>query len=825
MRDDKTISPKSAHRPIGKSSYSSGRSGTAQLGAVVEYSEDAIVSKDLDGVITSWNLGAEKVYGYTADEAIGRPAAFYFPKNKINELSEMTARVRRGDRIKHYETERIRKDGKRINISLSVSPIKTVNGEVIGIASIARNITRRTYIENELRENEERLSIALAAGKMGTWDLNFKKNTVVWSQRAREIFGFPDDLVIRQDTFLQAVHVNDRGTVLHERAKAFEFFGSGEYRAEYRVVGLDGTMTCWVAAFGKVYFDLETKSPVRFTGIVLDITERKKSEERLRRNREENAFLAKASGILVSSLDAGTSIHNFGELLVPFVADWCAIDIVGEDNVPRRIAGVHQNREKGKLIYSLWSRYGDEGLGINQVLQTGESKLYKDIPDSFLIQEISNRKHLALLKELGCASAMIVPLIAREKIIGAITLVRTEATLAYGDDDLEFAETLASRAAIAYDNARLYRRVVESDRAKDQFLATLAHELRNPLAPILSSVELMSAQLQGSGVVEEESLSIVKRQVANMSRLLEDLLEVSRITRGKITLKKELVRLQDIIEESVKTANPMLKKFNHTLFLDVPERALYIMADPLRIEQIIVNLLSNASKYTPPGGSIFVSVTRKKKTLQLSVRDTGIGIAPDMLSKVFNLFTQGQSPLQSEGGLGVGLTMVKSLAQMHDGVVVAKSEGLGKGSEFSVYLPLAREKEHSIPKRENMPKEKNKTGKKILIVDDNQDITRSFKKLITLMGHTAEVAHDGSEALTVTEHFKPDVVLLDIGLPGMSGYDIARELRKHEGGSALLLVAITGYGQEEDVSKSKWAGFDHHFTKPVGLEALKQVLG
>jgi two-component system CheB/CheR fusion protein len=363
----------------------------------------------------------------------------------------------------------------------------------------------------------------------------------------------------------------------------------------------------------------------------------------------------------------------------------------------------------------------------------------------------------------------------------------------------------------------------EADRRKDEFLAMLAHELRNPLAPISNAVRVLRAK--GPPLPELQwARDVIDRQVQQMTRLVDDLLDVSRITRGKIMLRRERVELAAVVSSAVEASRPLVEKWGHELTVKLPPEPVHLEADPTRLAQVLSNLLNNAAKYTDQGGRIALTAAREGDALLIRVRDSGVGIPREMLPHVFEMFTQVDGSLErSQGGLGIGLTLVRSLVQMHGGTVTAHSDGPGKGSEFVVRLPLAGAARDRGPQAANGSPAAAPPRSRILVVDDNRDAADSLAMLLRLSGHEVHVAHDGLEAMGTAAVFRPDVVLLDIGLPKLNGYEAGRRIRR-ERGDGVVLIALTGWGQEEDRARSKEAGFDHHLTKPVNLDALQQLL-
>ena len=363
-----------------------------------------------------------------------------------------------------------------------------------------------------------------------------------------------------------------------------------------------------------------------------------------------------------------------------------------------------------------------------------------------------------------------------------------------------------------------------ANRAKDEFLAMLGHELRNPLSPIVTALQIM--KLQGPAG-SERARTVIERQVNHLVRLVDDLLDVSRIARGKVALKQEPLELADIIGKAIEMVSPLLEQRAHTLIVDVP-RGLELDGDPTRLSQVISNLLTNAAKYTPAAGRITLHAQRSEDQLVLRVRDTGIGIASEVLPHIFDLFVQERQAIdRSQGGLGLGLAIVRNLVESHGGSVTARSEGVGRGSEFIVRLPAAQRAAVWLPvvQHNNASSERAPAAlPRILVVDDNEDGVAMLAGVLAMRGYETRVAHDGPSALQLATHFLPQVALLDIGLPVMDGYELAAHLRDIPELAGLRLIAVTGYGQESDYQRSHAAGFDHHLVKPVGIDALESVI-
>ena len=406
-------------------------------------------------------------------------------------------------------------------------------------------------------------------------------------------------------------------------------------------------------------------------------------------------------------------------------------------------------------------------------------------------------------------------------------LQRLNGTLETANADLALAN--ATLHAEIAERERLEAALREMDRRKDEFLAMLAHELRNPLAPILNVVALMRLR----SIQDAEMFwcrDVIERQTEHLTRLVDDLLDVSRITQGKIKLRQEPVEIADVVDRAVEVGRPLVNQRSHALTVQVPPEPLHVVGDRTRLAQVLGNLLNNAAKYTDEGGRIALVVERAPRAsgdgeeVVIRVRDSGVGIPPEMLSKVFELFSQVERTLErAQGGLGIGLALVWRLVEMHGGTVTASSDGENRGSEFVVRLPLLASK----PMSESDPSSNEPPGhapRRVLVVDDNHDAARTMLLLLRKMGNEVAAAYDGKEAVELASSFAPDVVLLDIGLPVMNGYEAARAIRAQAAGRPITLVAVTGWGQDEDRRRSREAGFDLHIVKPVDPRVLQQLL-
>jgi signal transduction histidine kinase/ActR/RegA family two-component response regulator len=387
----------------------------------------------------------------------------------------------------------------------------------------------------------------------------------------------------------------------------------------------------------------------------------------------------------------------------------------------------------------------------------------------------------------------------------------------------------SAEVALARANSRLESTMAalrEADRRKDEFLATLAHELRNPLAPVMHAVKLMDST-SADERQRQWGREVIARQVQRMALLLDDLLDVSRITRGRLELRKDYIDLQALVSSAVETARPLIDAKKHTLIVELPADPIELEVDPLRVSQALSNLLTNAAKYTDADGQIRLLAAQNDRGLQIRVIDSGIGIDSSVINGLFEMFSQIDSAIdRAEGGLGIGLALVKGLVALHGGTVEAKSPGLGYGSEFSIHLPrtvLVARRAAAMDKAAALAASPGPRGK-VVIADDNRDAADSLKMLLELSGYDTFVAYNGQQAVDLGVRERPSAFILDVGMPDMTGYEVARRIRQQAWGRGALLVAVTGWGQDDDKERAKAAGFDHHFTKPVDMEAIEQVL-
>ncbi len=468
----------------------------------------------------------------------------------------------------------------------------------------------------------------------------------------------------------------------------------------------------------------------------------------------------------------------------------------------------------------------DDPHGVPYVVRSGKSEMMEEISDELLAATARDAEHLRLMRALGLKSYICVPMQSKGKTQGVLTFVTAESRRSYNGDDLLAAEDLGRRAAMAIENASLYRTLQEADRRKDEFLATLAHELRNPLAPIRTGLHVLK-MAKGDASVAENARTMMDRQLNHMVRLVDDLLDVSRITRGKLELRKERVELATIVQNAVEASRPLIDQQGHRLSITLPPTPIYLEADATRLAQVLQNLLNNAAKYSDKGGHIWLSAEQQTEELVIRVKDSGIGIPASHLPRIFEMFSQVDSALEkAQGGLGIGLSLVKGLVEMHGGTIAARSDGPGQGSEFIVRLPplIERKAASSQPDQTDEAAQSNGAQYRILVVDDNEDSTGWLATMLEMMGNEVRTAHDGEAGIAVAAEFRPNLILMDIGMPKMNGYEAAHRIRQEPWGKQPIIVALTGWGAADDRRRTQDAGFNRHLVKPVDPAEIEKLL-
>ena len=615
------------------------------LASIVESSDDAIIRKSLNGIIQTWNAGAERLFGYPASEAVGRHISLVIPPDRIAEEDHIVARLKAGERVEHFETERVRKDGQPIFVSLTISPIRDNAGKVVSASKIARDISDRRRVEAE-RQKFVTL-VENSTDFIGMCDLN----------------GVP-------------FYVNPAGL---------------------KMVGLA---------------DLAAAQQVHV----------------------RDFFYAEDQARVMDEMLPSVLEHGHAEIEVRF-----------------RNFRTHEAR---------WMAY--KVLAVND--PSGRTIAFATVS-----QDITERRQL--------------------------------------EDNLR----------------KLAADLSEADRRKNEFLATLAHELRNPLAPLRNMLEILR---RGAGNPETHAQAVdtMQRQLNQLVRLVDDLLDLNRITHDRLQLRKRSIAIASVIEHAIESCRPLLASLRHELRVSVPAEPIYVYGDEARLAQVLANLLNNSCKYTNPGGRLAVTAKLDGADVVVTVSDNGIGIPQEKLGDIFDMFTQiERSTERSQGGLGIGLTLVRRLVQMHGGSVHARSLGNDLGSEFVVRLPITADRPDSVGPTGHEAAERIPPCR-ILVVDDNKDAAISLVLLLQMAGHETSIAHDGLSAVEAAENQRPEVVFLDIGLPALNGYEVCRRIRRQPWGKGIVLIALTGRGMEQDLRDSSEAGFDGHLVKPVDYVSLMALL-
>jgi PAS domain S-box-containing protein len=630
------------------------------------------------------------------------------------------------------------------------------------------NAAERRRAEAALQETRARLETTIASAEVAVWDWDVARDCVTGDQRMIELFGLgpQDGDGAPLSAYMAAIHPDDLAANQAQIQRALD--GGGSYwSGGWR----------WVVSRGRIERGARGRQLLR--GVVIDATVQKQAEERMQASDERyrTLFDSVDDGVCVIDMlydAAGKPCdYRFLEVNPAFVRHTGLHDAVGR--TMRSLNPVHEEH--------WFETYG-------RVAATG-------VPERF-------ENEAAGLKRWYDVYAARVGAPGSHRVVVLFTDIterrRTELELRRLADDL-----------------------AEQDRLKTEFLATLAHELRNPLAPIRSGLQLMRrAKADPAAVARVQD--IMDRQLDHLVHLVDDLLDIARITRGQVDLKPAVIGLTEVLTAAVETSMPLIEGARHRLDLRMPAEPLTLRADFTRITQVVSNLLNNAAKYTPRGGAIVLAAERDGDDALIAVSDNGIGIPPDALEDVFKMFTQvSQHAQHVPGGLGIGLSLVRSLVGLHGGTITAASDGAGLGSVFTVRLPLARPAAAPVPAAPALPAAE-AGGLRVLVVDDNRDAAETLGALVGMMGHEVAVANDGHQALRMMAGLLPQVVFLDIGMPGMSGYDVAQAVRRNAALDGVRLVALTGWGGEADRTRTREAGFDEHLTKPATVAAIEGVL-
>ena len=742
----------------------------------------AVFVCDRDAVIQHYNRHAVDLWGREPVCQVERHCGsvkLWLPDGTLlpHAQSPIVEVLRTGTSTLNVEVLVERPDGSRLPVLVNFAALKNVQGETTGGITSFMDISERKRAEEAVRQSAGQYETLLTRAPIGVFVVNADFRLQQVNPVARKVFGEISDLIGRDfDEVMRILWAKEDADeivrLFHHTLETGEAYVTPEFTERRLDRGITEHYEWQIdriplidGRFGVVcYFQDISRQVLGRAAIV-------QSEERLRFMAEsmpQKVFTARPSG----EVDYfNPQWAEFTGLSFEQIREWGWTQFIHPDDVADNVR--------------VWQRSIDSGVPFH-------------FEHRFRRADGEYRWHLSRAEPFRNAEGSIV------MWIGSNT------------DIHEQRQTANHLRRLAAD-------LSEADRRKNEFLAMLAHELRNPLAPISNALQIMQRKSDDQEVVRAAA-EMMERQIGQMTRLVDDLLDLSRITRGKIELRKEQVDLTSLVDQAIEAARSHFQCMNHRLTTALPREPLYVTADPLRLAQIVGNLLNNACKFTDKDGVVSLSVEQEDAQAVIRVRDNGIGIAADHLLRIFDLFVQIDTTLErSAGGLGIGLTLVKKLVEMHDGTVEAHSAGVARGSEFVVRLPVFVERRVK-PRAEPYVGELTTTARRILIVDDNRDAAESLAMLLQLTGHETHIAYDGLEAVMAAEAFKPDVALLDIGLPTLNGYEVARKIRERSWGEGMLLIALTGWGQDGDRQKSTEAGFDAHLVKPAELGVLQKLL-
>ena len=778
------------------------RCSQERFDALALHSPVATYIKDADGRYTQANPVACRYLGARGD-VVGLTDLELLPPEMADLLRKNDREViRLGQAIVSEEAVG------RWRFLTSKFPLPDENGSLTHVGGISVEITERAEMEQKLRESEERFRILTENAPVGIFLSDPDGKTLFVNRAWCTMAGTAAEDALGIG-WTAALHPEDRQRVIEDWSRNVRQHVASY--SEFRFLHADGTVV-WVQGRALPLTGAEGEL-TGYIGSCIDVTERKNSDHLLQRQAARLRLLWEAAGVILSNERPDVMLQKLFEKISPHLELHAffsfMVDPTGDGLSLFSCSGI-SDEQRAELSHL---RFGQAICGT--VAQRREPIVVTCIQDSDDVMA-------DLVRSYGVSVYACNPLMAGGELLGTLSFAsRTRPT--FDADEIEFLETITHSFTGAYMRWRLLDDLQAADRKKDEFLATLAHELRNPLAPIRTGLEVMKMS-GGMPAPLERVRATMERQMDQLVTLVNDLIDVSRITRGKLQLRLTRCRFADIVRSATEASMPGILEAGHHLDISVPDSDLHLDADPHRLAQVISNLLNNAAKYTPRGGTIRFTAEIEESTLALRVEDTGKGIPAGMLDRIFEMFAQIDSTTSDPGGLGIGLTLVRSLVQMHGGSVRAESAGPGKGSTFHLRLPIVIAKPDPAPSIAPDSSERINSIKRVLIVDDNADAAETLAMAVSLMGHEVATADNGQRALDLVLGFRPHVVFMDLGMPVMDGWEAAKRLRAQPGNEAIRLVALTGWGQDGDREKTRAAGFDQHLVKPADPETLRGLL-